>query len=101
MDKNKELKKKFLEYFSQLPVQKLAAGFIGRSEDWVADQKKDDEEFANQISLAKSAWALKKTRNVNKQWLLERLMNDHFGEKKKYELEGELVITVKKYHSDE
>lgn len=79
---NKELKDKFLDYFRKLPIQKLAADYIGRSEDTISDWKKDDTEFANQIATAKSEWALDKVGKVrSKEWLLERIMNDHFSAK--------------------
>ena len=29
------LKEKFLEYYKDLPVQKLAAGYVGRDEDTI------------------------------------------------------------------
>ena len=34
------LKEKFLEYYKDLPLQKLAAESIGRSEDTITDWKK-------------------------------------------------------------
>ena len=79
-DKNLPLKKKFLEYFKQLPIQKLAADYINRSEDTITDWKKDDQDFSDQIASAKSEWALKKVKGIkSKEWLLERLMKDHFS----------------------
>ena len=81
VDKNKELKTKFIEYYRQLPVQKLAADFIGKDETTISRWKKDDEEFANQIALSGSAWALENSKRVrSKEWLLERIMKPHFAE---------------------
>ena len=83
------LKIKFLEYYAKLPIQKLAAESIGKSEDWVVDQKKKDTKFAHQIASAKSAWALYNASLVkSKEWLLERVMKDHFAEKKEVEHEA-------------
>lgn len=77
-----KLKRKFLGYYSKLPIQKLAAEFIGKSEDTICDWKNNDKDFANQIASAKSAWALEKVAKVKSvEWLLERVMHDHFGEK--------------------
>jgi len=81
-DKNKELKVKFLEYFRQLPIQKLAAASIGKSEDTITDWKRADSDFSDQIEQAKAEWALSNIKRVqSREWLLERLMNDHFGGK--------------------
>jgi hypothetical protein len=79
-DKNKALKERFLQYFRDLPVQKLAGEYIGKSEDAIIDWKKADPDFANQIMLAKAEWAMAKSKGVkSKEWLLERLMKDHFA----------------------
>lgn len=73
-------KDKFLEYFKSLPVQKLAAGFAGISEDTVTDWKKEDSDFAYQIELRKSEWAKENASKVrSKEWLLERVLKDHFA----------------------
>ncbi|MCR4329500.1 MAG: hypothetical protein NUV65_03065 [Candidatus Roizmanbacteria bacterium] len=81
-DKNAKLKSDFIQYYSQLPVQKLACDFIGRTEETVIQWKKDDPEFLNQVTTAKSNWALNNSKKVrSKEWLMERVMNDHFGSK--------------------
>src|SRR3990167_4693786 len=80
---NKELKDKFLEYFRNLPVLKLAAGWIGRTDDTITNWKKDDTWFSEQIDIAKSEWAQKTAKQVrSKEWLLERVLHDHFKERK-------------------
>ncbi len=86
-------KKKFLEYYLELPVQKLAAASIGKDETTIIRWKAKDTNFANQIESAKATWAKKNVQQVkSKEWLLERLMNDHFGEKKEVKLSGDLQI---------
>lgn len=78
--KNDDLKEKFLEYFRQLPVQKLAADFIGVHQDTITDWKKKDKSFSDQVSRAKSEWALKHAKNINSsEWMLERVMRDSFS----------------------
>lgn len=80
--KNFELKKKYLQYFINLPVQKLAASWIGRDEDTIINWRKEDKSFSDQVEAAKSAWALKTSGTVkNSEWLLERVMREHFGVK--------------------
>lgn len=81
-DDRLELKQKFLSYYKELPIQKLAAEFIGRVEETIIAWKKEDIDFLNQMSEAKSNWALTNSKRVrSKEWLLERVMNDHFGNK--------------------
>ena len=77
-----KLKREFLEYYTKLPIQKLAAEFIGKSQDAICDWKNNDKNFANQIASAKSAWALEKASKIRRpEWLLERIMKDHFAQK--------------------
>ena len=80
-------KARFLDYYAALPIQKLAAGYIGISEDTVCDWKKKDPEFANQITNKESDWAKSHAAKVkSREWLLERVMNDHFGQKTKTDI---------------
>lgn len=81
-----ELKRKFIEYYSKLPIQKLGAEFIGKDEDTIIRWKKNDKKFADQIASAKSAWALTNASLVkSKEWLLERIIKEHFSESVKVE----------------
>lgn len=81
-----KLKLKFLEYFREVPVQKLAAAYIGRDETRIVSWKNHDTNFANQIEEAKANWARDKVKGVkSEEWLLERLMKDHFAERKEFE----------------
>lgn len=77
-----ELKLKFLEYYKQLPIQKLAAASIGRDEDTVMRWKNEDTVFADQVEDAKAQWALARSKKVkSEEWLLERVMKDHFAQR--------------------
>jgi len=81
-----KLKSKFIEYFSELPIQKLAAKFIGKSENTICNWKKNDKRFCDRLLKAESQWALDNARSVkSKEWLLERIMKEHFGESVKVE----------------
>ena len=76
------LKVEYLKYYSELPIQKLAAESIGRDEQTIIRWRKQDENFDNQTKNAKSAWAMKNSKGVkSKEWLLERVMKDHFSPK--------------------
>lgn len=73
-------KKRFLEYYGILPIQKLGAEHIGVCEDTITDWKKSDQVFSDQMGLLKSVWAKNTTKRVrNPEWLLERIMKDHFA----------------------
>ena len=81
------LKEKFLEYYRQLPIQKLAAATIGKSEDTITDWKAQDSDFSCQIEDARAQWALDKVKKVpSKEWLLDRILNDHFGPRSKTDI---------------
>lgn len=78
-----ELKKELIEYYRKLPMQKMAAAYIGRDEDTVIRWKKEDADFADQISRARAEWARDNVEAVkSKEWLLERILRDDFSEKK-------------------
>jgi hypothetical protein len=81
-DDRLKLKEKFLLYYRDLPIQKLACNHVGRSEDTIIRWKAEDEDFANQIDDAKAAWAMARSKRVKSQeWLLERVMKDHFAQR--------------------
>lgn len=78
---NQDKKDKFLEYFKQLPVQKLAAASIGVHENTIINWKNEDCDFCDQVEMAKAEWALKNVKQVrSREWLLERLLRDQFGQ---------------------
>lgn len=81
----KQLKKKFLEYYRQLPIQKLAAASIGKDETTIIRWKNKDANFANQVEDAKAAWALEHSKKVkSSEWILERVMKDHFAQRQEH-----------------
>lgn len=76
-------KQKFLEYFADVPVQKIAASYINVSQDTIIDWKKADSDFANQIEHLGGEWIRKNIKEVkSREWLLERLFREHFSERK-------------------
>ena len=92
-DKIGLLKKEFLKYFRELPVQKLAGAYIGKDEDSISRWKKEDADFADQIGRAKADWAMTKTKKIkSEEWLLERVMKDHFASRN--EFVGDMTINI-------
>lgn len=91
MKDNKQLKEKFLEYYRQLPIQKLAGASIGKDETTICRWKNEDADFANQIENAKAEWALEKVKKVrSNEWILERVIRDHFASENERELNQRL-----------
>lgn len=83
-----KLKSEFLQYYRKLPVQKLAAEFIGKDEDTITNWKKVDKRFSDQLLKAKSEWALEKVRGVRStEWLLERILKEYFAVKTNVQLD--------------
>jgi hypothetical protein len=79
-DNNLELKIKFLEYYSEVPIKKYASAWIGRSEDTTARWEADDTDFADQIEITKAEYLKKKLIKVQSpEWIIERLFKDHFS----------------------
>lgn len=91
----KKLKVKFLKYYGQLPVQKLAAQYVGRNEDTIITWKNKDPEFAESMENAKAKWALKNSKKVrSKEWLLERVIKSHFSPPTQ-KVEGNQTLSIK------
>jgi hypothetical protein len=51
------LKQEYSEYYRELPVQKLAAASIGRSDDTIIAWRGSDPEFSAQVQQARAACA--------------------------------------------
>lgn len=82
-----KLKRKFFEYYGKLPVQKLAAEFIGKDEDTITNWKKNDKKFSDMLGSLKSEWVLENVGKVKSaEWLLERILKEYFAEKKEVEI---------------
>lgn len=72
-----KLKKLFLEYYKDLPIQNLACGYIGRTEDTISIWKREDPEFSDLVTKAKSDWVMRNVKAVkSRTWLLERVTRD-------------------------
>jgi len=94
-DKRLPLKKKFLEYFQKVPIQKYAGAYIGKSEDTITRWKKADEDFADQIELAKAEYLKAKLIKVrSNEWILERLFKDHFSLRQEYAGAGGVPLAI-------
>ena len=90
-----KLKEKFLDYYRKLPIQKLAAEFIGKDEDTIINWKKKDKLFSDRLASVKSEWALNNVGKVKRaEWLLERLLSEYFVEKKEVDSNVNLRLEV-------
>ena len=81
-DDRLKLKEKFLEYFADVPIQKYAGAYIGRSEDTITDWKKADSDFYDRIERAKAEFIQRKLKGIKSDaWVLERLFKDNFAQR--------------------
>ena len=64
VDKNKDKKAKFLEYFKDVPIQKYAGMHIGVSEHTIVNWKKKDLHFSHCIDELKADWVRAKLGRV-------------------------------------
>lgn len=85
-EKIAELKRKYIEYYKELPVQKYAAMYVGRDEETIINWRKDDLDFSNQVDLARAEWVRKKANKAKVEFALERLEKQIFKETKEVEL---------------
>jgi hypothetical protein len=77
-----ELKAKFLQYYAELPMIRLACSYVGRSEDTIQLWRSSDSDFSAQIDNLKAEWAMKNVKGVkSKEWLLERIMRNDFAQR--------------------
>jgi hypothetical protein len=71
-----DLKATYLQFFSEFPVQKAGADFIGRSVDTIQARQRDDPDFSANVSRAKTEWAQKASRRVRPDNLLTNLYHE-------------------------
>lgn len=87
--KLRELKENFCIYYAELPIQRLAAKFIGKDENTITNWKKKDKKFSDRLGMLESEWALNNSRLIkSKEWLLERIMKEYFAEKKEIQVDA-------------
>jgi len=72
------LKKEYIEYFRDVPVQKYAAEYIGRDEDTIMRWRKADKQFADAVQRAHSEWVRKTFIKTKAEFALERLEKSLF-----------------------
>lgn len=76
-----KLKKDYVAYFKDVPVQKYAAMAIARDEDTIIRWRKDDPKFADAVQRAKASWIRKKVIATKAEFALERLESEIFSQK--------------------
>lgn len=74
-----ELKRKYIEYFKDVPVQKYAAMAIARDEDTIIRWKKNDKQFADAVQRAKAEWIRKKVIATKAEYALDRIEKSFFS----------------------
>jgi hypothetical protein len=74
-----DLKREYIKYYVDLPVQRYAAMAIARDEDTIIRWRREDQEFADSILRAKAEWIRKKVIATKAEFALERLEKEIFS----------------------
>lgn len=76
------LKDAYIEYYKEIPIQRLAAGSIGRSEDTIINWRKSDAEFSERVEKAEAEFARLNMRKIrSSEWKLERVLKHTFAQR--------------------
>ncbi|HSX14766.1 MAG TPA: hypothetical protein VLE72_02545 [Candidatus Saccharimonadales bacterium] len=75
----KELKAKFVVYFRDVPVQKYAGLFIGRSENTITNWLNSDQDFCDRVNQAKAEWVKERVISAKAEFALEKLEREVFS----------------------
>lgn len=98
----RQLKDRFVEYFREVPVQKYAAMYIGRTEQTIINWLRGDEGFFNRVEEARADWVKKQASKVKAEFALERLEKEIWAERKEVEIKGDPRIEIlNKYMKEE
>lgn len=81
-----EQKARAIEYYEAMPIYKYAAAFAGISEDTLADWRKADPVFSDNLQKAKAEFIRRHGKKSKPEFLLERLDKENFKETKEVEL---------------
>lgn len=79
-DKNKELKKMYVDYLTQVPSHKFASMSIGKDRKTTLDWRDKDEEFSTACDTAIASFVNKTTKRTRPEFQLERLLREDFGQ---------------------
>lgn len=92
------LKKEYVSYYEDVPVQKYATMAIARDEDTIIRWRKDDPRFADAVQRAKANWVRKRVIATKAEFALERLEREVFNPQATmdYENRAELASTREK-----
>jgi len=74
-----QLKQEYVEYYTDCPVQKYAAMYIGKNEDTIIRWRSVDQSFADRVQKAKAIFIRKKLLKTKSEFALERLEKEVFG----------------------
>ena len=92
------LKAEYLRFFSEFPVQKAAADFIGRSPATIQDWQNNDADFSASVLRAKAEWAKKASRRVRPDNLLANLYDETKPPKQELDITLPTAITITHVH---
>jgi hypothetical protein len=77
-----ELKRRYVEYYRTVPIQKYAAMYVGRTEQRIIEWRKDDEQFSNDVEAARADFVKGRMLSVKAEFALERVERELFRDTK-------------------
>jgi|GEM_PF-990725 len=87
------LKKEYISYYEDVPVQKYAAMSIGRNEDTVIRWKNEDSAFSDDVEKAKAEWVRKRVIASKAEFALERLEKSVFSQTAELRIDTRVDVT--------
>lgn len=75
----KQLKEEYIQYYTDVPIQKYAAMAVNRDEDTIIRWRKDDTKFADAVQRARAEWIRKRMLGTKAEFALERLEKEIFS----------------------
>jgi len=94
-----EKKVEYVRYFTEFPVQRVAAAWIARDEDTILNWKKSDKTFAEAVSIAKSDWAKRNHRKMRLDNLMAHLYDETKPPRQELDITLPTSITITHVHT--
>lgn len=81
-------KASIIEYYSDVPIYRYAALYVGISEDTLARWRQADTDFAERLDQARAQWVRKRVSKAKVEFALERMESEVFGQKAELSVTG-------------
>lgn len=87
-----------VEYFTEVPIYRYAAMYVGIDEETLARWRKEDAVFEERLHREKARWVNSKVKKAKVEFALERMEKEIFGQKITAELNvNPIEVLLRKY----